>query len=55
MDPVTNFDGDDGESVVTEAAPTSFSVADIDSIELAQHDDLDDPDASTDELDDTDE
>ena len=51
LDPVADFDGHDVESVVIEAAPASFSVADIDSLELAQHDDLNDPDESDDTAD----
>ena len=50
LGPVADF-GDDGESVVIEAAPAGFSVADIDSLELAQYDDLDDPDESNDTAD----
>ena len=34
LDPVADFDGDDGESVVIEAVPASSSVADIDSLEV---------------------
>ena len=48
LDPVADLDSHDSESVVIEAAPASFSVADIGSLELTQDDDLDDPDRSDD-------